>query len=439
MAKSADLYERIHQELWKVAIVDTHEHLPSEEERLKRKNDLFQEFLSHYASSDLISSGMTDGDLEYVRNPEERIEKRWKKFEPYWARIRNTGYARSLDIAARGLFGENGLDAKTYARLAQKMKKASKKGWYRTVLKDKCNIDVSVLNTETYKCDKAFFIPVINPCSFVTCRSPEELQKVEKMRNMSIHTVKDIECALVGYMDEFVKNGAVGIKLPYAYVRPISYDKTPYADAERAFNSIAMSDKNPHICNSMSYQQMKPYQDWIIHRVIQYAEEKGLPVQIHTGLQEGNRNFIRNSDPTLLTNLFVEYPKVNFDIFHASYPFSRHLAVLAKNFRNVYVDMCWFHIMTPSASRSMLHEWLDLVPANKIFAFGGDYCFVEGVYGHAVLAREDVAKVLAERVEDGSLDENAALKVGKMVLRENAFTFFDVEKKRKIRPKKQAR
>ena len=227
-------------------------------------------------------------------------------------------------------------------------------------------------------------------------------------------------------MDEFVKNGAVGIKLPLAYQRPINYDKTAYADAERAFNSLAPSNNNPYISNSFSFQQMKPLQDYLVHRVIRFAEEKSLPVQIHTGLQEGNFNFIRNSDPTLLTSLFLEYPKVNFDIFHASYPFSRLLACLAKNFRNVYIDMCWFHIISPTASRSMLHEWLDTVPANKIFGFGGDYCFVEGVYGHAVLARENIAKVLAERVIDGCSNEEEAMRLGEMLLRDNALGLFDI-------------
>jgi hypothetical protein len=44
---------------------------------------------------------------------------------------------------------------------------------------------------------------------------------------------------------------------------------------------------------------------------------------------------------------------------------------------------------------SALVEWLDTVPANKISAFGGDYIFVDGVYGHQYLARQNVARALA--------------------------------------------
>ncbi len=436
MSNSTPLYQKILDELWNIPIVDTHEHLPSESDRVKSKIDLFAEFFAHYASSDLISSGMSDRDLQHIRDKEVPIEKRWRVLRPYWEKMKNTSYARSLIISARGLFDEDGITASNYKRLAEKLTKANKKGWYRKVLKEKSNIDVSVLNSGTYKTDREFFVPVVSIGEYAFVRSRQDIRKVEKMRSVSIHTLSGLESAMSSYLDECVRNGIVAIKIPFAYDRPINFDKTSCADAERTFNSLVPSSSNPYIDNSLSFREMKPLQDYLVHKAVQFAEENALPIQVHTGLQEGNYNFIRNSDPTLLTNLFMEYPQVNFDIFHASYPFSRHLGCLAKNFRNVYIDMCWFHIITPAASRSMLHEWLDLVPANKIFGFGGDYCFVEGIYGHAVLARENIARVLAERVEGGCSDEKEALRIGRMLLRDNAFDFFDIKKKRKIKPRK---
>ena len=57
-------------------------------------------------------------------------------------------------------------------------------------------------------------------------------------------------------------------------------------------------------------------------------------------------------------------------------------------------------------------EWLDLVPINKIIAFGGDYCKpVEKVYGHLVMAREDIARVLAARVAEGLMTETQAVAI----------------------------
>ena len=72
-----------------------------------------------------------------------------------------------------------------------------------------------------------------------------------------------------------------------------------------------------------------------MHYVLELANQRQLVYQFHTGLQEGIGNHISWSDPTLMTNLFLEYPDVRFDLFHIAYPFHQKLSALAKNFANV--------------------------------------------------------------------------------------------------------
>lgn len=163
-----------------------------------------------------------------------------------------------------------------------------------------------------------------------------------------------------------------------------------------------------------------------MHQVIRRAIELHLPIQIHTGLQEGNGNFIANSNPLHLVNLLVEYREASFDLFHAGYPYQSEMATMGKNFSNVYVDLCWLHVISPWVVRQTLHEWIETVPANKIFAFGGDYIFVEGAYAHARMARDNVARVLTDKVEIGYLTEDEAMTLAHKLLRENAVRFFDV-------------
>jgi uncharacterized protein len=162
----------------------------------------------------------------------------------------------------------------------------------------------------------------------------------------------------------------------------------------------------------------------MMHQVIEHAIEYGLPIQIHTGLQEGNGNVLPNSNPTLLTNLFFQYPRARFDIFHCSYPYHGELGVLAKNFPNVYADMAWMYIVSPRAAGRILHEWLEAIPVSKILGFGGDFIIVEGAYGHSRLARQVIARVLAEKVVDGDCTEQEAVTFGRMILRENAKELF---------------
>jgi len=64
------------------------------------------------------------------------------------------------------------------------------------------------------------------------------------------------------------------------------------------------------------------------------------------------------------------------------------------------------------------------VPANKICAFGGDYCFPDGVYGHQKMARHNVSVSLATKVADGVFDVDEAKRVAKMLFVENPARLF---------------
>jgi predicted TIM-barrel fold metal-dependent hydrolase len=120
-----------------------------------------------------------------------------------------------------------------------------------------------------------------------------------------------------------------------------------------------------------------------------------------------------------LTNVFLEYPQAKFDLFHGSYPYMGEALALVKNFSNAYLDLCWLYIISPTAAARMLHEAIEMVPANKIFAFGGDFIIPEGAYGHSVMARQAVSRVLTEKVEDGYLAEDEAVALARRILREN--------------------
>jgi predicted TIM-barrel fold metal-dependent hydrolase len=168
----------------------------------------------------------------------------------------------------------------------------------------------------------------------------------------------------------------------------------------------------------------------MFHHLVRLIDAHQIPFQIHTGLLAGNAGVIENTKPTLLTNLFYLYPRVKFDLFHIGYPYHQEMAVLGKLFPNVYPDFCWSHIVSPAGSRQVLDEYLETIPVNKILGFGGDYRYPELSYAHAKIARRNVARVLAGKVEDGLFTEEQALEVARMLLRENAVQVFGVKPRR---------
>ncbi len=93
--------------------------------------------------------------------------------------------------------------------------------------------------------------------------------------------------------------------------------------------------------------------------------------------------------------------------------------MLAKYFPNVTVDMAWMHAISPEISIRALRDWVDLVPRNKVLGFGGDYQVVEKVYGHLLLARENIAGALAGKVEQGAMSHREASAWVRALLWEN--------------------
>ena len=335
----SDLAARIAEAVNAIALVDTHEHLLSEEERSRAAVD-FSYLFPHYASSDLISAGMPPALFEAVRLPmrvvlveraarsrrprpypvpartDMSLEERWDALEPYWDRIRHTGYGQCLRIAARDLFGVPDINRENYRRLSEAIAASNRPGWYQHVLKDKARIAISIQDDGRATVDKTFFAPVVRLEHFAAARTRDELAALEADSGVTIHSLDNLLRAMHVMLDGYLADGAVGVKIALAYRRIIRFEKVAKADAERLFNRIA-----GHLGEGLSWEDARPLQDYIVHEIIRAAIERDLPIQVHTGLQEGNENILTNSNPMHLVNLFVEYREAKFDLFHGAYPY----------------------------------------------------------------------------------------------------------------------
>ena len=74
--------------------------------------------------------------------------------------------------------------------------------------------------------------------------------------------------------------------------------------------------------------------------------------------------------------------------------------------------------------RRGLSEWLETVPMNKIFAWGGDHGLIEHSYASLILAKSLVSEVLASKVVDGYFSKKTAFSVAEKIMGENAIKFY---------------
>jgi len=428
------------QEIDAIFLVDTHEHTVPERERNQQSTDFFSAWFLHYASSDLVSAGMSIPTLEQMRDARRPLDLRWRDFSPFWQHARSTGYGHALLFAARDLFGIEDINDSTYRNLSERITAANQPGWYRKVMKEKARIEVAILDPiyyETYPVDYELFAPVARFDPFVTPRTRAHLDALGESTNCSIHSLGDLENALAVGFAQALERGIVAVKTALAYFRTLDYQRPTRHEAEVVFNRIVSHVDplrfrfHPGAGEGPSWEECKALQDYMLHQVIRGALEHRLPIQVHAGLQEGVGNVLANANPLHLTDLFLEYREVRFDLFHAGYPYAFEVSCLAKNFPNVWADLCWVWIISPAAGRRILHEWIELIPSNKILGFGGDYRFVEGSYAHSRMAREGVAAVLSEKVREGYFTEEEALEMGRRILRENAWDLFGLERRKR--------
>jgi len=431
MTRDLALEREIRTALDALRMIDTHEHLDTEPEFISQPVDFGRLFL-HYANCDLISAGCPPSDIarlqsDFTLGPQDK----WRLIAPYWEHVRDTGYGRCLEIAIRDLYGLDGLAAETVEPLSERMAANRRPGFYREIM-DKAGIAVALWDRLdrlgaiprmwTPEYDRSFFVQ--NLQSTFT-----ELDAAgwREGWGREILCLDDFLGAIEERFDAAARQ-ASALKFTQAYARPLYFADRARSEVEPLFNRLLNAGWGRNV-SPPTQEELCAIQDYLVHFSLQQCARHHLPVQFHTGLQEGNGNTIGNSRAALLSNLFFKYPTVRFDIFHISYPYQDELVTLAKNFPNVSIDFCWMWVINPAAGRRALSEMLDAVPANKIHGFGGDYIFVEGTYGHAVMAKQNIARVLAEKVSDGKMTVERAAATGRRLLRDNAIEWFSLRDK----------
>jgi uncharacterized protein len=405
--------------LW---IVDTHEHLTNPS-GIKNSNKAdFMILLHQYADDDIKSAGMSKPAFELLLKDSLSAQEKWTLLSPWWEKSSNTAYNRAVMVTMEHLFGVRELNGETVALLSEKIRNAYQTDWYDHILREKCRIRY-VINDNP---DRSFGNPSMfrytQRFEYFRLDSREKVEQVSKRTGFSISTPDDLVNALNAEFEKALKSDFVTIKTTAAYQRTLFFEDVSRERAEESLRIILAATVEP-----VSAEQAKPLADFMMHRMLDLALKHDKPVQIHTGLQAGDGNYIENANPTHLANLFLKYRDVRFVLLHGGYPFGSELASLAKNFRNVYIDLAWLYIISPSFSERYLHEWLETIPASKIMGFGGDYDNVENVYAHQLFARQVIGNVLVQKVKDRYLSEKEALQIASMLLYENAVDFYRLD------------
>ncbi len=200
-----------------------------------------------------------------------------------------------------------------------------------------------------------------------------------------INTFDDYLAMLETVLDTMSRRHQIALKNALAYDRSIDFD-----DADQRLARLAWGQLNPPA------PQRKAFGDVVVDHLCRLAGERDIPVQMHLGSAQ-----IRGSHPMCAAGLIERHPGTRFLLMHLAFPWSRDLLGMALVYRNIWLDLTWSALLSPSYFRQSLHEAIEVLPDESRLMIGGDNWHVEETFGAIRAMRRMIADVLQEKVDNG--------------------------------------
>ncbi len=214
--------------------------------------------------------------------------------------------------------------------------------------------------------------------------------------------------ALEFLIDGMAARHQVALKNALAYDRNLDFNEPDEQLARSAWGKA-----------SPASAERKAFSDFIVDRICRLAAERDIPMQMHLGTA-----IIRGSHPLEVAGLVERHPRTRFLLMHLAYPWSRDLLGMAFVYRNLWLDLTWSLLLSPSHFKLAFHEAIEILPDESRMMIGGDNWQAEETYGTMKLARQLIGEVLTEKLSAGYFRQEDAERLAAKVLRENALRFF---------------
>ena len=410
------------------AVVDTHEHLWSEEAWVKNGSaDVLADLFSPYARNDLVSAGADPEAVVRLGEPEGRdLATRFQAIEPAWRAMQFTSYGEAVRLTARHLYGIEELSAAALRDAQPKLDAFRSPGQRLHLLRHVANLDHVQVDDLAWACvpdasGPDFFLYDLRWRNFAAGQL--ELDRLEPTTGVTVRDLATLRRAMERLF-ELYGPVAIAVKTQHAYNRTLLWRERTDADAERALQIILKGGQ-------ADTDTLQCLGDWALARGVELAVQYNLPVKIHTGYFAGyNRMPLEWIKPANLCALLAKYPQARFVLMHTGYPYGEEMIAITKHYANAWADLCWAWSINSYATRGFVRSFLRAAPANKLFAFGGDTFAPTNSLAYALQMRHHVTRALQEEVDTGDLTERQAVELATRWLRGNQLACFDVETRR---------
>ena len=412
------------QHIQSVPLMDTHEHLRKEHDYVHDGPDVLQHLFGNYVTADLVVAGASPAAMKRLTDASDPdLSGRFEGVRDAWEACRHTGYGEATRLIAREVYGMEEITPEGLEAAQARNGELRQPGERLRILREVANLDHVQTDDFCWECapdasGPDFFLYDLSWRSF--SNGEIETEALERETGVTVTGLPSLRAAMSGLHDQYAAC-AIAVKSQHAYNRTLRWHERSDADAERALHACLTQGKDAAAEDRLCLG------DWCWARGVELAIESNLPFKIHTGYYAGHSRMpVSRIAAGNMCELFSRYPDARFVLMHIAYPYTDELVALAKHYPNVWVDLCWAWSINPYSSVDFVRQFIHAVPANKLFAFGGDTAWPGATLAYSLQARQWLTRALQGEVDDGLMTETEAMAYAERIMRRNQEACFDL-------------
>ena len=426
----------LEQALAEVPVIDVHTHLVGGRLGARGLHDVL---LYHMVVSDLYAAGCPDGDRlsQYPLWPSrEEAHRQIEAALPFLNHITNTSSSWGVRIILADLYGwREPITPGNWRRLDDLIReRADDRSWHHATL-DRLNIrrtgtelarrgDGADDDRLQYALEWGFFTrcqwgefdTALYELERCWGRSPESPAPIgagaRPPTERAIRNLDDVHAAVAHYVGSI----PYGRVLATATHISTDIDFRPVDDGEMAAALARRKEAGP--------LERDVYASYINEAFLAALERHGEEIVFQFSLgaeplphETGSR--LAQATIGQLAEMIGRHPRLRFQCFLASRHANQSLCTLARELPNLSLAGYWWHNFFPGTIAQVFRERLEMLPANKQVGFFSDAYCVEWAHAKLILVRRQMARVLAELVDQGQFTAEDAVAIARAILHES--------------------
>ena len=429
--------------LAEIPVLDVHTHLCSGRLGARGLHDIL---LYHMVISDLYSAGCPSGNrlTEFPGWPEKaECHSRIQEALPYLDAIRNTSCMWGVRMILADLYDwHEPITESNWRKLDDLVRERSDdRAWHHSILDrlkiqrtcaeyarrgegvDDDRLQYSLEWGMFTRCQWGEFDTALYDLERTWGRQPESPVAIGTNRpptDRTIKTLADVHAAIKHYVSvipyDKVISTATGFSTDIDYEVP-SDDLMEDAMSRRDIAGSRERDVYAaYICEAF-LTELEKHSHEIVFQFSFGAE----PLPFETA-SRAKQDTIKQ-----LGEIIGRHPNLRFQCFLGSKHSNQSLCTLGRELPNFSLAGYWWHNFFPQTIRHVMAERLDMLSVNKQMGFFSDAYTVEWAYAKLVMVRSQLARVLAEKVEQGQYTVDDALSISRSILFESPQTLLGMK------------